>query len=790
MRALALRCGACAGSDGAVRPAGLGASRRLRVSKERAAMEPAPLKLLPPDPGDEGTQRCRLGPAALSSLGVRLGAPLRISLPAGCCLCTAWPRPDLADGYVQADPSCSTGLTAAALRGLTLSPGRLQPLSSCRLRGAAVRVVLRGGAPRRAAGLREAVRELLRNVYVSPHYVVTVGPNVRAPVVHIEILSVDPVTEEAGLITPQTSVTVKEVITLEWYRRLTEDAAKIPVAGLDDVEESLKEMVDLPFRFPKTFKKLGLSVPNGVLLVGPPGVGKTLLVKAVAREVGAYLLCISGPALYGSRPGESEESLRSVFGKGREMSREGPTILFIDEIDALCPKRGSSGSAPEDRLVAQLLTLLDGVGREDKMVVVAATNRPDALDPALRRPGRFDREVIIGTPTLMQRRSILQMLTCSMPISTDVDLVKLAEMTTGYVGADLTALCREAAMQAVFHSSLDSAEVVITMADFQEAFRKIQPSSFRSAIGLKECKPVTWEQIGGLEDVKLKLKQSIEWPMKFPQAFARMGLSRPKGVLLYGPSGCAKTTLVRAVATSCHCSFLSVSGAELFSPYVGDSEKILSQVFRQARASSPAIIFLDEIDSILGSRSHGKTGHGVSERVLSVLLNELDGVGLKVTERRGNKLQLEGQCEELSDEERQLEFQETLSRDLMVVAATNRPDMLDDALLRPGRLDRVIYIPPPDLKGRLSILKICTEKIPLDTDVSLQDLAALTDFFSGADIENLCKEAALLALQENGLEATTVKHEHFVKSLETVRPSLSTKDLEFYEKTYSQEFTS
>ncbi|POI33250.1 hypothetical protein CIB84_002997 [Bambusicola thoracicus] len=675
-------------------------------------MEPAPLKLLPPDPGDEGTQRCRLGPATLSSLGVGLGAPLRISLPAGCCLCTAWPRPDLADGYVQADPACSTGLTAAELRGLTLSPDRLQPLSSRRLRGAAVRAVLRGGVPRRAAGLQEAVRDLLTNVYVSPHYVVTVGPNVRAPVVHVEILSVDPVTEEAGLITPQTSVTIKEVITLERYRLLTEGTAKIPVAGLDDAGECLKEMVDLPFRFPRTFKKLGLSVPNGVLLVGPPGVGKTLLVKAVAREAGAYLLCISGPALYGSRPGESEENLRSVFEKGREMSWEGPTVLFIDEIDALCPKRGSSNSAPEDRLVAQLLTLLDGVGQKDRMVVVAATNRPDTLDPALRRPGRFDREVIIGTPTLTQRRSILQMLTCSMPISTDIDLVKLAEMTTGYVGADLTALCREAAMQAVFHSSL-----------------------------------------------------SVEWPMKFPQAFARMGLARPKGVLLYGPSGCAKTTLVKAVATSCHCSFLSV--------------------FRQARANTPAIIFLDEIDSILGSRSHSKTGHGVSERVLSVLLNELDGVGLKVTERRGNKLQLEGRCEELSDEERQLEFQETLSRDFMVVAATNRPDMLDDALLRPGRLDRVIYIPPPDLKGRLSILKICTEKTPLDTDVSLEDIAALTDLFSGADIENLCKEAALLALQDNGLEATAVKHGHFVKSLETVKPSLSRKDLEFYEKIYS-----
>ncbi|XP_050165923.1 ribosome biogenesis protein SPATA5L1 isoform X2 [Myiozetetes cayanensis] len=698
-------------------------------------MEPAALKLLPPDPGDEGTQRCRLGPAALSRLGARLGAPLRISLPGGCCVCTAWPRHDLADGFVQADPTCSTaGLAPRALRGLSLGVRQLQLLPHRQLGKAAVRVVLGSAALKKStprAVLQETIRELLRNVYVLPRYVVTVAPSPENPVVHVEILSADSLAEEAGLITPQTSIKIKEVITLEWYRHLSESSAKTSVAGLDDVGKSLKEMIDLPLRFPKTFKKLGLSVPRGVLLIGPPGVGKTLLVKAVAEEVGAFLFGVSGPALHGSRPGEGEENLRRVFEKGREMSQEGPTILFFDEIDSLCPKRGSSNNAPEDRIVAQLLTLLDGVRSEGKMVIVAATNRPDALDPALRRPGRFDRE--------------------------------------------------------------DSAETEtrINMGDFQEAFKKIQPSSFRSAVGLTECKPVTWEQIGGLEDVKLKLKQSVEWPMKFPQAFARMGLSHPKGILLYGPSGCAKTTLVRAVATSCHCSFLSVSGADLFSPYVGDSEKILSQVFRQARANTPAIIFLDEIDSILGSRSYGRSGRGVSERVLSVLLNELDGVGLKVTERRGGKLQLEGQCQEQSDEEeRKLEFQETLNKDFMVVAATNRPDMLDDALLRPGRLDKMIYIPPPDLKGRLSILKICTEKIPLDTDVSLQDVAALTDLFSGADIENLCKEAALLALQENGLEATAVKHEHFVKSLKTVKPSLNIQDLEFYEKFYNQELGS
>ncbi|XP_048722563.1 ATPase family gene 2 protein homolog B isoform X2 [Caretta caretta] len=687
-------------------------------------MAAALLKLLPLDPGDEGTQRCRMGPATLSSLGARLGSPLKITVPGGCCLCTAWPRNDLADGYLQLDLKCKTsGLAASKLKGLTLSVSHLKLLACHRLRKVTVKVVLKNLTVKKSTPegtLQETVKELLRNVYVSLHHVVTASPVPGNPVVCVEILAVDASTEQAGLIAPKTNINIKEVVTLEWYRHLSKDTAQISVAGMDDLGSSLKEMIVLPLHFPKTFKKLGLSVRSGVLLVGPPGVGKTLLVKAVAREVGAYLLFISGPAIYGSRPGESEENLRRVFEQGRELSTEGPTILFIDEIDSLCPKRGSSNSISENRIVAQLLTLMDGIGSENEMVIMAATNRPDALDPALRRHGRFDREVIIGTPTLKQRRSILQLITSNMPISTDVDLINLAEMTTGYVGADLTALCREAAMQAVLHNCLDSVHMLINLADFHEAFKKIQPSSFRSSVGLTDFKPVTWEQIGGLEDVKLKLKQ----------------------------------------------------------------------VFRQARAHTPAIIFLDEIDSMLGSRSACKTGHGAPEKVLSVLLNELDGVGVKVTERRGNKLQLEGDRQEQNEKERQLEFQEVLNKDVMIVAATNRPDKLDDALLRPGRLDKIIYIPPPDQKGRLSILKICTEKIPIDSDVSLEYLAAQTKLFSGADIENLCKEAALQALQENGLEATCVKHEHFVKSLKIVKPSLTLTDLDFYEKLFNKEVSS
>ncbi|KAM9816791.1 ATPase family gene 2 protein homolog B [Neosynchiropus ocellatus] len=739
-----------------------------------------PLRLLTIDPEDRGSQRCRMGPGMMSALGLNLGSPLLVTLSGGSCLCTAWTRPDLAEGFLQVDMKCtSPGLITNP--GRQVDPGQLKPIPICKLKCVKVAVVVQTVEFRRRTRpqfIHELVKDMLKGVYLQANLVINLE-EYDTEVRFVVIDSINPAdSASAGLFSSKTGLDIVDIHTVRQHQIQLQGQLSPPLGGLEEVSASLREMLQLPLLYPRTLTSLGVSCPRGVLLVGPPGVGKTLLVRKVVAEVGASLVVIRGPEVVGARPGESEERLRAMFAQARGAAAEGPCVLFLDELDSLCPRRTGT-SAPENRLVAQLLTLMDGMDQSDHFLIVGATNRPDSLDPALRRPGRFDREVIIGVPTVTQRAAILTVLCEKMPVCPSVDIVELAQKTNGYVGADLSALCREAAMIALRENSKGSGEQTVDTKHFREALKLVGPSGLRSSLGRTDLCPVTWDQIGGLDEVKVKLRQSIEWPMMYPEAFTRLGLSRPRGVLLYGPPGCAKTTLVRAAASASHCTFLSVSGADLYSPYVGDSEKALAQLFRQARACAPCILFLDEIDSLIGSRSGGSS-NSVQTRLLSVLLNEMDGVGLKAVERRGmqKEPQLEGSEGRHSQE--QMECQEVCNKEVMVVAATNRPDCLDSALLRPGRLDHIIYVPPPDQQSRLAILKVCTRSMPIHSDVCLEELAARTHLFSGADLENLCKEAALLVLQEENMQASVIQHSHFQRTLNKTSPSLTAQQIHTY----------
>ncbi|KAI9013872.1 P-loop containing nucleoside triphosphate hydrolase protein [Phycomyces nitens] len=511
--------------------------------------------------------------------------------------------------------------------------------------------------------------------------------------------------------------------------------------GLEKAYEALYEVLSYPFLYRDWIATLGIECPKGILLYGPPGVGKTFLVTSVAEACGAKVFVIQGPEIYGPYLGESEEKLRLKFkeAQGWAAENDSPVILFIDEIDALTPHRDRAQSH-ENRVVAQLLTLMDGIASRGRLVIIGATNRPNSIDPALRRPGRFDREISIDAPDKGTRHALITSQLRSMPLDNSMDVESLATMTNGYVAADITSLCREAAMHAVQRATKDpTKEMHVGMEDFMVAFGSVGPSMQR---GFQvQVEQTGWDDIGGLEDVKKKLKQAVEWPILYKDSFIRLGLKPPRGILLYGPPGCSKTTLVKVIASTSGAAFLSINGAQLYSPYVGDSEKIIRTTFQKARASAPSIIFLDETEAIVGKRDMGNGGGGgdsVQERVLSTLLNEMDGV-------------------------------ET-AESVLVVGATNRPDMLDAALLRPGRFDRLVYVPPPDFKARWEILKIHTRRIPLSDDVNLEVVADGTDNYTGADLQNVCREAAMISLRENHW-AVKVTMEHFLQALATIPAS-------------------
>lgn len=524
------------------------------------------------------------------------------------------------------------------------------------------------------------------------------------------------------------------------------------IGGLQEEIRRIREMVELPLRHPELFQRLGIEPPKGVLLHGPPGTGKTLLAKAVANESDATFFSINGPEIMSKFYGESEERLRRVF---QEAQEKAPSIIFIDEIDAIAPKREEVGGEVERRVVAQLLALMDGLKARGDVIVIGATNVPNMIDPALRRPGRFDREIEIGVPDKQGRLEILQIHTRSMPSDKDVDLKKLAEMTHGYTGADLAALSREAAMKALRRYlpeiKLDEKipplvleKMVVNEEDFMNAFKEITPTAMREVYA--EVPTVRWEEVGGLEEIKQRLREMVELPIKSQEKFEKLGITPPKAILLYGPPGCGKTLLARAVATESEANFISIKGPEVFSKWVGESEKAIREVFRKARLASPSIIFLDEADALAPRRGMSMADSGVTERVVSQLLTEMDG--LTPIER------------------------------IVIIGATNRPELLDPAIMRPGRFEVVLYVPPPDEASRLQILKIHTKKMPLE-GVSLEEVAGKTEGYSGADLEALCREAGLNALRR---DANKVAKDDFEKALQTVKPSLRKEVLLKYKK--------
>jgi transitional endoplasmic reticulum ATPase len=593
---------------------------------------------------------------------------------------------------------------------------------------------------------------------------VTKGDNVMIPYfggrLTFQVVSTSPAAE-AVIITQRTTFVISEKG--EALRGVPQVSYE-DIGGLKEEIQKVREMIELPLRHPEIFEKLGVEAPKGVLLYGPPGTGKTLLAKAVANESNAHFISISGPEIMSKFYGESEARLREIF---KEAKEKAPSIIFIDEIDSIAPKREEVTGEVERRVVSQLLSLMDGLEARGKVIVIAATNRPNALDPALRRPGRFDREIEIKVPDKKGRLEILQIHTRHMPLAPDVDLEKLASVTHGFVGADLEYLCKEAAMKALRRVlpslKLDEEKIppevlnnlVVTMEDFENALKEITPSAMREVY--LETPDVRWEDIGGLESVKRELMEAVEWPLKYPELYKRLGYQMPKGILLYGPSGTGKTLLAKAVATESEANFISVRGPELLSKWVGESERAVREIFRRARQAAPCIIFFDEIDAIAPIRGLGGDSM-VTERVVSQLLTELDGI-------------------------------QPLSG-VVVLAATNRIDMLDPALLRAGRFDKLLYVPLPDRAARLQILQIHTRGKPLKEDVDLAKIADATEGFSGADLAAVVNTAVSLVLQEfvskyktpeevqKHLDEAVISFRHFEEAIKKVKASKEGKPLE------------
>lgn len=528
------------------------------------------------------------------------------------------------------------------------------------------------------------------------------------------------------------------------------------IGGLEDEVKKIREMVEIPMKHPEIFERLSIEPPKGVLLHGPPGTGKTLLAKAVANETDANFILLNGPEIMSKFYGESEKKIRDIFD---EAEKTAPAIIFIDEIDAIAPKREDVQGEVERRVVSQILTMMDGLKARGKVIVIGATNRVNAIDPALRRPGRFDREIEVGVPDKKGRRTILGIHTRGMPLDKKVNLDEIASLTHGFVGADVEALAKEAAMNVLRKylpkMKLDGEEqipleilekLIVKHSDFLDALKLVRPSAMREV--LVETPNVTWNDVGGLDKLKVELKEAVEWPLKYPEGFTRMGIRPSRGILLYGPPGTGKTLIAKAVAKESEANFIQVKGPSLLSMWVGKSEEGMRKVFERARQVAPCIIFFDEIDALAGKRGVDQ-GTKVTERVLNQMLAEMDGL------------------EDL--------------KDVLVIGATNRPDMLDTGLLRPGRFDKILLVNAPNEEGRKKILEIHTKKMPLAKNVNLKNIAKNTDGYTGADMEALVREAGMLALREDK-EAKQVKEKHFIEALKKIKPSVTKSTIEVYKK--------
>ena len=723
---------------------------------------------------DAGRRLAAIDRVAADELDLSGGDFIRLDSDDGTAIARVWPGypEDDGTGVVRIDGRLRSQAGVGIDDTVEVEPADLQPAET-------ITVAL----PQRL-GIRGNIDSLIRRELGGQP--VTQGQSIRLPLgfgfmggqsqaVPLKVASTTP--DGTVVITDSTQVQIAEQPAeqiADAAPDAAEGSAEAPnvayedIGGLDEELEQVREMIELPMRHPELFKRLGIDPPKGVLLHGPPGTGKTLIAKAVANEIDASFHTVSGPEIMSKYYGESEEQLREVF---EEASEEAPAIIFMDELDAIAPKREEAGGDVERRVVAQLLSLMDGLEERGEVVVIGATNRVDAIDPALRRGGRFDREIEIGVPDREGRKEILQVHTRNMPLDEEIDLDVYAENTHGFVGADLESLAKEAAMHALrrIRPRLDletdeiDAEVLesieVLESDLKAALKGIEPSALREVF--VEVPDVTWEDVGGLEDTKERLRETIQWPLEYPEVFEELDMAAAKGVMLYGPPGTGKTLLAKAVANEAESNFISIKGPELLNKFVGESEKGVREVFSKARENAPTVVFFDEIDAIAGERGQNSGDSGVGERVVSQLLTELDGL-------------------------------ESLE-DVVVIATSNRPDLIDSALLRPGRLDRHVHVPVPDEDARRKIFAVHTAAKPLADDVDLDKLARKTDGYVGADIEAVCREASMAASREfigsvpreevgDSVGNVRVTMEHFEHALDEVQPSVTEETKRHYEE--------